>query len=124
MSAARGGGTVTLLFTDIEGSTRLPALDESPAVTVELQGLAMSLARAGRAADAVEVDRIASSYAEHFNMPERAAFWEALREQNLGLARASLPTYVPSHPLDDLAAARDWALGLADEARPYDVGRC
>jgi predicted ATPase/class 3 adenylate cyclase len=93
----------------------LPALEISPGVIVELQGLAMSLARAGHAEEALETDRIASAYAEHFNAHPRVAFWDALREQNIGLARNAAPGYVASHPLEDLGAARDWALSLADE---------
>jgi predicted ATPase/class 3 adenylate cyclase len=96
----------------------LPALDDSPQVANELQGLAMSLARAGRAQDALEVDRIATAHREHFNAQGNVAFWERLREENLGIARTALPDYVPSHPVEDLAAARDWALERADEIRP------
>jgi predicted ATPase len=93
----------------------LPALDDSPAVGIELQGLAMSLARAGRAEAALEVDRIASAYAAHFNAHQHVAFWEALLEENIGLARDAAPGYVASRPLEDLGAARDWALSVADE---------
>ena len=82
---------------------------------VELQGLAMSLARAGHAEEALETDRIAAAFAEHFNAHPRVAFWDALLEENIGLARAAAPGYVASHPLEDLGAARDWALSLADE---------
>ncbi|HEY5389133.1 MAG TPA: hypothetical protein VIJ83_01155, partial [Solirubrobacteraceae bacterium] len=93
----------------------LPALEVSPGVIVELQGLAMSLARAGHAAEALETDRIAAAFAEHFNAHPRVAFWDALLEANIGLARTAAPGYVASHPLEDLGAARDWALSLADE---------
>jgi predicted ATPase/class 3 adenylate cyclase len=93
----------------------LPGLDENPSVIVELQGLAMSLAAAGRAEQALEVDRIATAYGEHFHRLRDPPWWAALLEQKLGPARASVPSYIADHPLDDLAAARDWALGLADE---------
>jgi predicted ATPase/class 3 adenylate cyclase len=93
----------------------LPAVDQSPSVTVELEGLAMSLARAGRPEDALEVDRIAEAHGEHYHRGHRTPWWEALREQNLGLARAAAPAYAAAHPIDDLAAAREWALGLIDE---------
>ncbi|HLW96921.1 MAG TPA: adenylate/guanylate cyclase domain-containing protein [Solirubrobacteraceae bacterium] len=92
----------------------LPALEVSPGVIVELQGLAMSLARAGHAEEALETDRIAAAFADHFNAHPRVAFWEELLETNIGLARAAAPGYVAAHPLEDLDAARDWALSLAD----------
>jgi hypothetical protein len=93
----------------------LPALAESPLVAVDLEGLAMSLARAGHAETALEVDRIASAHRIHFRTTNEIAWWETLRMRNLGLARAAAPTYTPSHPIDDLGAAREWALGLADK---------
>ncbi len=92
----------------------LPAVDQSPSVTAELEGLAMSLARAGRAEDALEVDRIAEAHGEHYHRGRRSPWWEDLREQNLGLSRAAAPSYTPVQPVDDLAAAREWALALAD----------
>jgi predicted ATPase/class 3 adenylate cyclase len=91
----------------------VPALEQSYAVAVELQGLAMGLACAGAHQDALEVDRIASALADQFNVHHRTPFWERLREQHIGGARAAAPDYVPSHPLDDLGAAREWALSLA-----------
>jgi hypothetical protein len=74
----------------------------------------MSLARAGRAQDALEVARIATAVAEHFNDHFQIAFWQRLLDKNLGIARAVLPGYVPSHPIENLPAAREWALGRAD----------
>jgi hypothetical protein len=75
----------------------------------------MSLARAGRPDQALEVDRIAAAYGEYFQTGHTSPWWEELREQNLGLAREAAPSYEPAQPLDDLATAREWALGLIDE---------
>jgi predicted ATPase len=94
----------------------LPAVDQSPSVTVELEGLAMSLARAGRAEHALEIDRIAAAHDEHFQTGHRPPWWEDLHEQNLSLARAAAPAYEPAQTIDDLAAAREWALRLLEES--------
>jgi hypothetical protein len=62
----------------------------------------------------LEVDRIAAAYGERFHTGHASPWWEELREQNLGLARVAAPSYTPVQPLDDLIAAREWALGRAD----------
>lgn len=95
-------------------AARALPLDEDPTVLLELQGVAMGLALAGRPELALEVERIADATGEHFNIRPRHPFWDRMRKLHLGRARAARPDYRASHPLDDLPASRQWALALAD----------
>ena len=94
----RGDG-VTAFSRYADAIRNLPQVEESPQVAFELQGLAMGLALAGRAEAAIEVDRIATAVRDHFELDRRSQWWERLREQHLGAARApAVPsTSPPTH---------------------------
>jgi predicted ATPase/class 3 adenylate cyclase len=112
-AVARGDGAaaVARYSAAIRG---LPQIDDSPQVAFELQGLAMGLSLACRPEDALEVDRLAVAVRDHFAIHRRSEWWERLRERHISAARALRPEYVASRPVDDLPAAREWALGIAD----------